>query len=145
MTARSSCNVGRSFRLALFSALVALIVFAVGPLDAAMKPAAVFSGMDLGKYFKSVWLPEYPYTARMRKLSGRGTFRAFVDAKGKVTRVIVVRAPDTKIWMMRSLTRRCTGTRETLGSLRSIFPSHLSGRMFHFGEAESEADRARTV
>ncbi len=50
----------------------------------------------MGKYFSAVVLPTYPYEARRRGWSGRGTFRAYAESNGKVSRVEVIRSTGHK-------------------------------------------------
>lgn len=69
-----------------------LIALFSGTSTAQMPRAQLFTGADLGRYFKSVWLPEYPYAARKVRVSGRGTYRAYVEPSGKVSRVAVIKS-----------------------------------------------------
>ena len=55
-------------------------------------PAQVFTGPDMGRYFERIWVPEYPFAARRNGVSGRGTYRAYVEASGKVSRVTVIKS-----------------------------------------------------
>lgn len=77
------------------AALAAIIFGGASPAVAQRNPG-IFSGPDLAKYFDSVWLPEYPYEARAKSWSGRGTFRAYVEANGKVSRVVVIKSTGYK-------------------------------------------------
>jgi TonB family protein len=52
----------------------------------------VFTGPDLGRYFTRIWVPEYPYVAKKSRASGRGTYRAYIEPSGKVSRVIVIKS-----------------------------------------------------
>ena len=85
----------RGISIAACAVVVALIV-AAPTADARRKTVAIYSGVDLGKYFRRVVLPQYPYEARRLGISGRGTYRAHVEASGKVTRVEVVRSAGHK-------------------------------------------------
>ena len=69
-----------------------LFVLGSGISRAQLPRAQVFTGPDLGRYFKGIWLPEYPYAAAKNRISGRGTYRAFVEPSGKVSRVIVIKS-----------------------------------------------------
>jgi TonB family protein len=83
-------------RLSIFlSAALAVVLIALGSgtSTAAQRPQPqVFTGFDLGRYFLLVWLPEYPYAAFKNRVSGRGTYRAYVEPSGKVSRVIVIKS-----------------------------------------------------
>jgi TonB family protein len=85
-------------RVLLIWACAAILSLTVGTpvADARRKTAGIYSGVDLAKYFRRVRLPEYPYEARRLGLSGRGTYRAHVEASGKVTRVEVVQSAGHK-------------------------------------------------
>jgi TonB family protein len=52
----------------------------------------VFTGPDIGRYFARISIPEYPYEARRTGVSGRGTYRAFVEPNGQVSRVVVIKS-----------------------------------------------------
>jgi TonB family protein len=84
------------YRVIGVAAVICTLFFAQ-QLQAQSKSAGIFSGPDLGKYFSLVKLPEYPWEARRNGLSGRGTYRAHVEATGKVTRVEVVQSTGHKI------------------------------------------------
>lgn len=73
-----------------------LIALSGGTSTAQMPRPQVFTGPDLGRYFKSVWVPEYPYTASRMRLSGRGTYRAYVEPSGKVSRVVVIKSAGSR-------------------------------------------------
>src|SRR6476661_1221060 len=81
-------------RRSLFhGALVAtLIVLGNGICLAIPQQPEVFTGPDLGRYFKRIWVPTYPYIARRNRAGGRGTYRAYVEANGKVTKVVVIKS-----------------------------------------------------
>lgn len=54
--------------------------------------AKVFTGPEMGRYFERIRVPEYPYEARKNRVSGRGTYRAYIEPSGKVTRVVVIKS-----------------------------------------------------
>jgi TonB family protein len=72
--------------------VVILIVLASASASAQMARPRVFTGPDLQRYFRVVWVPEYPYAAAKNRVSGRGTYRAYVEPSGKVSRVIVIKS-----------------------------------------------------
>jgi TonB family protein len=77
----------------LRSALAVILVVLGGGLSTARPLGTqVFTGPDLGRYFQRVWVPEYPYAARRNRVSGRGTYRAYIEPSGKVSRVIVIKS-----------------------------------------------------
>src|SRR5438067_4337316 len=77
----------------LCSALVVIsIVLSSGTSAARPQPPQVFTGPDLGRYFQRIWVPEYPYAARRNRVSGRGTYRAYLEPSGKVSRVVVIKS-----------------------------------------------------
>ena len=83
----------RRLSLLLRAALaVLLIALGSGTATAQRPQPKVFSGADLGRYFQWVWLPEYPYAAFRNRVSGRGTYRAYIEPSGKVSRVIVIKS-----------------------------------------------------
>lgn len=67
---------------------------AAGPLNYRSGPPRpkVFTGPDMGRYFARILIPEYPYEAARTRVSGRGTYRAYVEPNGKVSRVIVIKS-----------------------------------------------------
>jgi TonB family protein len=71
-----------------------ILVVLGGGLSSTARPLGpqVFTGPDLGRYFQRVWVPEYPYAARRNRVSGRGTYRAYIEPSGKVSRVIVIKS-----------------------------------------------------
>lgn len=75
------------------SALAALLILLGSSrcLAIAQQPE-VFTGPDLGRYFKRIWVPTYPYAARKNRVGGRGTYRAYVEPNGKVTNVVVIKS-----------------------------------------------------
>jgi TonB family protein len=81
----------------LRSALAALLI-AVGSRTATaqLPRPQVFTGPDLGRYFKRIWIPDYPYAAARNRIAGRGTYRAFVEPSGKVSRVIVIKSAGSR-------------------------------------------------
>jgi TonB family protein len=79
-----------SFRQSVL--LVVLVVFGCASLMARPAGPQVFTGPDLGRYFLRIWVPDYPYAARRNKVSGRGTYRAYVEPSGKVLRVVVIKS-----------------------------------------------------
>ena len=74
-------------------ALSALLIFLGSDWCLAIpKQPEVFTGPDIGRYFAIIRVPEYPYAARRNRVGGRGTYRAFVEANGKVTKVAVIKS-----------------------------------------------------
>jgi len=69
-----------------------LIVLGSGLCLAIPQQPEVFTGPDLGRYFKRIWVPTYPYAARRNRVGGRGTYRAYVEPNGKVTSVVVIKS-----------------------------------------------------
>ena len=69
-----------------------MIVLASDTSMAQRAQPQVFSGSDLSRYFQRVWIPEYPYAAFRNRVSGRGTYRAYIEPSGKVSRVIVIKS-----------------------------------------------------
>src|SRR3954462_4386662 len=85
------CLMGRSSLLGSVLAAIAIVLSAGS--SAAQPPAAqVFTGPDLGRYFERIWLPDYPFAARRNRVSGRGTYRAYLEPSGAVTRVVVIKS-----------------------------------------------------
>jgi TonB family protein len=82
----------RRASLLLGALAVTFILLSAGISTAQPPPAQVFTGPDMGRYFERIWVPEYPFAARRNRVSGRGTYRAYLDASGKVTRVIVIKS-----------------------------------------------------
>lgn len=81
----------------LRGALAALfLLFSSGLAKAVPQQPRVFTGPDLGRYFKRIWIPEYPYIARKNRVSGRGTYRAYIEPSGKVTRVVVIKSTGSR-------------------------------------------------
>jgi TonB family protein len=86
---------GRLSRLRSNLALV-LIVLAGHTSWAIPAHPQVFTGPDLGRYFQRIWVPEYPYVALRNRVSGRGTYRAYIEPSGKVRSVIVIKSAGLK-------------------------------------------------
>jgi TonB family protein len=78
------------FRLTALTAW--LIILGAVTSIARPQPPQVFTGPDIARYFDRIWVPEYPYEARRNRVSGRGTYRAYIDPNGKVSRVVVVKS-----------------------------------------------------
>jgi TonB family protein len=89
------CLMGRSSLLCIALAVI-LVVLSAGISTAQPPPPQVFTGPDLGRYFERIWLPDYPFAARRNRVSGRGTYRAYLEASGKVTRVIVIKSAGSR-------------------------------------------------
>lgn len=82
-------------RSSLFAGTLTVLLLILLSTDrcwAIPQQAKVFTGPDLLRYFQLVWVPTYPYAARERRVGGRGTYRAFVQANGKVTAVVVIKS-----------------------------------------------------
>jgi TonB family protein len=69
-----------------------LIILGIGTSAAQRAQPQVFTGPDMGRYFVSIRIPDYPYVAFTKRISGRGTYRAYVEPSGKVTRVVVIKS-----------------------------------------------------
>ena len=69
-----------------------LIVLGIGTSTAQRAGPQVFTGPDMGRYFVSIRIPDYPYAAFQKRVSGKGTYRAYVEPSGKVTRAIVIKS-----------------------------------------------------
>lgn len=77
----------------LVTALVALfVILGTDACLAVPQQPQVFTGPDIARYFKLIWVPEYPYAAKRNRVSGRGTYRAYVEPSGKVTKVVVIKS-----------------------------------------------------
>lgn len=73
--------------------MLALLIGLSGSLCLAVPQyPQVFTGPDIGRYFKRLWVPDYPYVARRDHVSGRGTYRAYVEPDGKVAKVVVIKS-----------------------------------------------------
>lgn len=68
------------------------LILARDTLAAPSRVAAVVSGKEMAQLFIYPRAPEYPFEAQRNGWSGRGVYRAFVTAQGKVTRVQVLKS-----------------------------------------------------
>jgi TonB family protein len=72
--------------------LALLIVLGTDRCLAIAQQPQVFTGPDVGRYFVRIWVPTYPWTALKNRIGGRGTYRAYVEPDGKVTKVVVIKS-----------------------------------------------------
>jgi TonB family protein len=102
--------------------VLGLIMLSSSACLAVRQQPQVFTGPDIGRYFVRIWVPTYPWTALKNRVAGRGAYRAYVEADGKVTKVVVIKSAGLRE-LDDSVIHSAMGWRARAGKKREIdFP-----------------------